>query len=440
MIGITCADDEGMHHPNVMTSRPSHWQRTIPRSLIVLLVTFVAIVAVVPTASAASRIINGNEVSQSTYQHRWQFIVGLTYYGSGPICGGSLIDARTVVTAAHCIYDNQTGAVSSPESVPVLVGRRDLNTGAGQLINVTRVVKHPSYPSSGGMNDDIAILHLASDVNVSFISPVGPGEEALWGGGSGKPLDESTGAFIAGWGNTVSGQNSQPAVLRQATIPLASDADCGGWSGGGLGSEFFPASMICGSILDTDGISGEANTNGVDTCQGDSGGPLIVGDGSGGYRLVGLTSWGYDCAGTSYGVYTRVDTYRDWINANRAVPVAPTPSPTSTDESNRDESTTDTTAPSRPGKPSLSQRKRGSLRFSWKQSTDAQSGIRSYIVFQKVGTRWKQVGRAGVGASGKATYTARNLKRKKKYSFRVQAVDLSGNSSAVSPAATFKAK
>jgi secreted trypsin-like serine protease len=399
----------------------------------------IALSAIPTQAHAGGRIINGSEVSPSVYDQRWQFIVGLTYYGAGPICGGSLIDARTVVTAAHCIYDDQTGAVSAPESVPVLVGRRDLNSGLGQLVNVTQVVKHPSYPSSGGMRDDIAILHLATDVNVNFITPVGPSETALWGGGAGKTLDESTGAFIAGWGNTISGQNSQPSVLRAATIPIVSDQECGGWSGGGLGSEFAPTSMICGSILDTDGVSGEQNTNGVDTCQGDSGGPLIVGDNAGGYRLVGLTSWGYDCAGTSYGVYTRVDAYRDWINANRAVSSSSsTPPPTS--DADRDEQAADTSAPSRPGKPAISKRKRGSIQMAWKQSQDSLSGVSMYLVFQKVGSRWKPVGRASAGSGARASYTAKRLRRGKKYAFRVQAVDRSGNKSAFSPTASFKAK
>lgn len=53
---------------------------------------------------------------------------------------------------------------------------------------------------------------------------------------------------------------------------------------------------------------------GRDSCQGDSGGPFTLFD-DGQFWAAGIVSWGIDCGqpGT-YGVYTRVDKYLDWIN------------------------------------------------------------------------------------------------------------------------------
>ncbi|PWS22483.1 hypothetical protein DKP78_18150, partial [Enterococcus faecium] len=50
-----------------------------------------------------------------------------------------------------------------------------------------------------------------------------------------------------------------------------------------------------------------------DTCQGDSGGAYVLKD-DGRYWAAGIVSWGINCgqAGT-YGVYTRVAQYLDWI-------------------------------------------------------------------------------------------------------------------------------
>lgn len=53
---------------------------------------------------------------------------------------------------------------------------------------------------------------------------------------------------------------------------------------------------------------------GKDSCQGDSGSPFSLRD-DGWFWAAGIVSWGVDCGqqGT-YGVYTRVANYIDWIN------------------------------------------------------------------------------------------------------------------------------
>jgi secreted trypsin-like serine protease len=64
------------------------------------------------------------------------------------------------------------------------------------------------------------------------------------------------------------------------------------------------------------GVTGE------DTCSGDSGGPLVAtGKAGGKYFLIGLTSYGPLLCGRngSFGVYTAVHKYRDWIVQTLAV-------------------------------------------------------------------------------------------------------------------------
>ena len=53
---------------------------------------------------------------------------------------------------------------------------------------------------------------------------------------------------------------------------------------------------------------------GQDACQGDSGGPLVTRDDRPGFSLIGITSFGFGCARPgSYGVFTEVSAFLDWI-------------------------------------------------------------------------------------------------------------------------------
>jgi secreted trypsin-like serine protease len=52
-----------------------------------------------------------------------------------------------------------------------------------------------------------------------------------------------------------------------------------------------------------------------DSCNGDSGGPINAYDSRGCPTQVGLVSWGYEDCGLpkTYGVYTRISYYADWL-------------------------------------------------------------------------------------------------------------------------------
>ena len=65
---------------------------------------------------AFSRVVNGQDASP----HSWPWQISLRVRG-GHICGGSLIKADWVLTAAHCVYRNP-----NPSGYTVVVGKMQL--------------------------------------------------------------------------------------------------------------------------------------------------------------------------------------------------------------------------------------------------------------------------------------------------------------------------
>ncbi|KAK8384252.1 hypothetical protein O3P69_009186 [Scylla paramamosain] len=227
-----------------------------------------------------NRIVGGEEVSPPN-KYPWQ--VGLKMSnGRNYWCGGSIINDRYVMTAAHCIYG------MSETSSGLMVGVGDHNmystnddvSGATRLVAVERIIQHPDY-NTRTLDNDIALLKLSEVLDLSQYKELGavclPADDSKTYAG-----EQAT---ASGWG-TLSSGGSQPSVLNEVTVPIL-EPSCWGMS--------VTANMLCA------GLQG----GGKDTCQGDSGGPLYVEENS--VRVqVGITSWGYGW----------VSKYVSWIKEN----------------------------------------------------------------------------------------------------------------------------
>jgi len=283
----------------------------------------------VASAAPTGRIINGWDVSVARHDSMWPFLVSIGTTGASAVnshyCGGALINARLVLTAAHCVdswdEEGEYSVRSIPSSISVFAGTPSLRAqGSGQRRVVRDVIVHPKW-NSAAFRNDLALLRLATPMQltstVGITKVVAASEDSWWGAGAGMAESAARGPWAAGWGNVKAWNSgeSYPATLREVAFPVASDAACAsedtpglGWLDGGIDtSQFF-----CAGRPDSDDQAANGTT-GADTCQGDSGGPLMVGDGLGSWRLFGLVSNGDVCGGASYGAYTRVSSYRSWI-------------------------------------------------------------------------------------------------------------------------------
>ncbi|WP_291931208.1 trypsin-like serine protease [Limnohabitans sp.] len=166
---------------------------------------------------ALPKIVGGTVAANGAWP--WQAQVHINKSGAIYQCGGSLIAARWVLTAAHCVIDNNYNTLPA-SSFDVRLGSNTWGSG-GQAIRVSRVIKHSAY-NPYNEDNDIALLELVSAAQlggaVATIRPLTPDVE---------PSLATNGklATVTGWGSTYSG-GSGVSSLRQVQVPLLSPATC----------------------------------------------------------------------------------------------------------------------------------------------------------------------------------------------------------------------
>ena len=244
---------------------------------------------------AGKSIVGGGKASGA----KWPFMAAILR-GGHLHCGGSVISATKVLTAAHCVRG------FNPAGLAVIVGRTKLRGKGGQRVSVARAVPHPDFGRTA--RHDVGILTLAEPVSVTPIALPTPREGAELSR-VGRVLR------VAGWGARNPFGISLSNRLKRTTERIRTNKRCrrafrGLYSG---------KAMICalGRKLKRFGRPRIHTT----ACSGDSGGPLVAPTPLG-PRVIGTVSYGgaFCGIGAAPTVYARVSNALGFITEQLAAP------------------------------------------------------------------------------------------------------------------------
>ncbi|CAH2269381.1 jg22225 [Pararge aegeria aegeria] len=232
------------------------------------------------------RIIGGSVTSINTYPFAASLQINLDGSRFVHHCGGTIINNRSILTAAHCWRPSDVASMWR-----VRVGSTNVSSG-GRLHNVAQLIRHPQNVGSWSHDNDVSIFRLATTI------PLGSATLRAAGlAGPNLPLHDHMNVFAIGWGFTTrTGGLSES--LRHVQLRKFTQARCRS----SYGTSFITDNMLCAGW--------EAGGRG--SCFHDSGTALVAQN-----VVVGITSFVGDCGHSNWpGIYTRVGRFITWIANN----------------------------------------------------------------------------------------------------------------------------
>ncbi|NXY72405.1 GRAA protein, partial [Glareola pratincola] len=246
-----------------------------------ILSTSAAVILLVICRGFCVDIIGGAEVAP----HSRPYMALIQGEKNNLICGGALIKANWVLTAAHC----------NVEGAKVILGAhsRKAREREKQVFKIAKQIPYKRYCPSSREND-IMLLQLQKSAKITkAVAVIGLPTSDY------DPKPETI-CRVAGWGRFHNQLKAPSDTLREVNVTVISRQICNDKKHY-ENNPVITDNMICAG----------AKNGGKDSCHGDSGGPLICNN-----VMTGITAFGKAKCGTvdAPGVYTRLaKQYLQWI-------------------------------------------------------------------------------------------------------------------------------
>ncbi|XP_001605658.3 chymotrypsin-2 [Nasonia vitripennis] len=219
-----------------------------------------------------TRIYGGSDAPEGRYPY--QVSLRRPFH----FCGGSIVNERWILTAAHCLQGKDV------KTVQVVVGTTSRSQGSGTAYQAEKLIYHQGY-STEKFQNDIGLVRV--DRDIKFSEKVQPIELARK-----DTIAVGESVVLSGWGR-VAGDN-KPEKLQHILLKVYDLEKC--------------KTKMSHPVIETQICTFTKKSEGF--CKGDSGGPLVNKNGV----QVGIVAYARGCGAGNPDVYTRVSSFSDWID------------------------------------------------------------------------------------------------------------------------------